>query len=439
MLTAAALLLHVPIMEGAIFLGLSIAVSLVYTALLLSYLETKGVSMIGISPLAVFKSFLVDWLEKRNESFEKFLEKFGVEQQTDVSVMGFKAKDNQRLKGILVVMGVHPGPFLNVGSSVLPYLVQEVVEAKSGAIVAVPHGVSGHELNLVSQRENDKVILEIVRLTKGISSSDMATGFMRRQRGAVSASCQGFGDYALVTITKSPQDMEDIPLEVGSEMRAEARRYFRDAAIVDSHNSIKRVETWSDMELEDLRYAVKDCVSLAGCSARHPFKVGVSKAPLNEFSLNEGIGPGGLVTFLIEVNGKQYAYVVIDGNNMRATLRERIMGELKRAGVDDGEVMTTDTHMVNGLVSARLGYHPVGDAIDEDLLIERILQSVVEAREDLEEASASLNSSRVKVKALGTNALANLTEFVYSVARLVAASLIPVIIVSTLSALVFLA
>ena len=70
----------------------------------------------------------------------------------------FAEKESHSIKGLLLVSNLHPGPFLNIGSSVLPYLFQAVSKRRLNAIALVPHGVSGHELNLVSQEENAKII-----------------------------------------------------------------------------------------------------------------------------------------------------------------------------------------------------------------------------------------------------------------------------------------
>ncbi len=61
--------------------------------------------------------------------------------------------------------------------------------------------------------------------------------------------------------------------------------------------------------------------------------------------------------------GQRFAYITIDGNNMIRGLREHILETAKRSGFEDAEVMTTDTHMVNGIVSAPLGYHTVGEVV----------------------------------------------------------------------------
>ena len=39
-------------------------------------------------------------------------------------------------------------------------------------------------------------------------------------------------------------------------------------------------------------------------------------------------------------------------------------------GIDDGEVLTTDTHSVCGMIRSRRGYNIVGEAIDHSKLID---------------------------------------------------------------------
>ncbi|MCX6660670.1 MAG: DUF2070 family protein, partial [Candidatus Bathyarchaeota archaeon] len=118
--------------------------------------------------------------------------------------------------------------------------------------------------------------------------------------------------------------------------------------------------------------------------------------------------------------GQVIAYVTIDGNNMALHLREKILASLECLGIDGGEIMTTDTHVVNGLVPARLGYHPVGEAMDHNVVIDLVRATVERAKQDLEEATVSASSGSVRVKSLGSKSLESLLSFMYGVAKLVA-------------------
>ncbi len=94
--------------------------------------------------------------------------------------------------------------------------------------------------------------------------------------------------------------------------------------------------------------------------------------------------------------------MTIDGNNMVSGLREEILARLKAMGLDDGEILTTDTHVVNGVVKVDRGYHPVGEAIDREKLIKYIETAAFEALENLEAVKSSWRMEEVRgVKIIG--------------------------------------
>ena len=92
---------------------------------------------------------------------------------------------------------------------------------------------------------------------------------------------------------------------------------------------------------------------------------------------------------MVRVGGQKAAYVTVDGNNMVAGLREKILQSLREAGIAEGEVLTTDSHEVAGLVVTGRGYHPVGEAIDQDALVGHIRRAAEAAEADLEPVEAS--------------------------------------------------
>jgi len=383
---------------------------------LIAYVESRGKVKIGFSPVEMFRAFLQDWLDGNSEPFEDSLEKLGVYQQISTGLLGFSSRRTGKLKGVMVVSNFHPGPLLNIGSSVLPHLIQRSLEEKFGVVASVPHGVSGHELNLVSQAQNRRVIQEVISLMDFKDFSSESSHFARSEFGVAKSSCQVFGDCALVTLTFSPNTMEDIPLDVGAELEALGKRHFSNMALIDAHNSITDISEITDDEVRDLKESFRNALADATSKPKVPFKIGVSKVGLDEFGLRQGIGPGGVVVFLIGVEDKLSAYITIDGNNMKSGFREKILDALYGLGIDQGEVMTTDTHMVNGVVTAKLGYHPIGEAVDQDKLIEQIKLAVVRARENLEEGGFAYSTSRLKVKTMGlrTNIL---VEFLTKMSR----------------------
>jgi putative membrane protein len=429
-LISASFIFQLSIVEGALTFVTSTFISFVYTTLIISYIEGRGLKKIGTSPLHMFRGFLLDWLDRSSDVLERQLEKVSSEQELNTTVLGFRQKGNENSSGILVASNFHPGPFLNVGSSALPQAIQNSLEKEMNAVVAVPHGISGHEMNLVSQEQNQKVVKEIIGVADFSNFELHATRLVRVNSGNATASCQVFGNCSLVTITLSPNDMEDIPLNIGVELTSVGRRFFRDIALIDAHNSIKRATTLDEEDQRDIVKSAKEAIERAAGAPTSSFRFGAARIDLNEFTLEQGIGPGGLVAFVVEVGGQLSGYLIVDGNNMKAGFREKILQAMKELDIEAGEVMTTDTHVVNGIVTAKLGYHPVGEAVDENVFMKKVVTVFSEAKRNLEDSEASSVSFETHVKTLGLDLFKNMTEFIYHTSKLVAFSMIPTLLIS---------
>jgi len=425
-------LLRLPPAETVILFLVAVIASLVLLYPLLSLIERRGRESIGISVIDLFRAFLTVFLDMKNRPLEDYLEKLGIAGNIAVNVLAFKGRNHSNTKAVIVVSNFHPGPFLNVGSSVLPVLIQDRVEAETGGIVMVPHGVSGHEHNIVSQSENQKIVQHVSGLLARGHRVVTASRMIRSSAGNASATCQAFGEFSLVTLTTSPRDMEDIPIEVSSELHKDPLDLER-LALIDSHNCIDELKPMTSQDSQDLVASGRKAMQQVARERQRPFRVGASKLKLTEFTLDQGIGPCGVSAILVETDGSLSGYVTIDGNNMKAGLREEILDVLKRTSIEEAEVMTTDTHMVSGRVSTKLGYHPVGEAIDKSVLLSRVDSTVRHALEDLEDSEAEWNSGNISVKTLGRETFATLTVLIKDMSKLVAywslaIALIPVLI-----------
>ncbi|MEM3754937.1 MAG: DUF2070 family protein [Candidatus Bathyarchaeia archaeon] len=415
---------------GLLFLASSFGY--IFAGFIFVYIEKTGIKRIKIPPLMIFKSFLMDWLDRENKYIEDYLERLSVLHPIKVSTISFKSKSSGKIKGIIVVSNFHPGPFLNVGSSTLPYLIQKIIEKKYDTIVAVPHGISGHELNLPSQRQNEIVIRKVIELLSRSNFRDKSSKLIRVQSGKAQASCQVLNKNALITITLSPFDMEDISPEIYSLISEKWKENFKELIIIDAHNSLENLSFIDEEKTIDIINSINASIDIALKEKSYSIEIGVAKIDLKDFSLSQGIGPGGLRVFLIKVCDQLVSYIVIDGNNMKAGLREKILKAISELGVEDGEVMTTDTHMVNGIISSKFGYYPVGYAIDQKKLLEIILEGVKIAKRNLEEVEVSCASEDVKVKTLGLKTVEDLSEFVKKVARFTLIFIVSTIIFSIL-------
>jgi predicted neutral ceramidase superfamily lipid hydrolase len=111
------------------------------------------------------------------------------------------------------------------------------------------------------------------------------------------------------------------------------------------------------------------------------------------------------------------SYLTIDGNNMQQGLREKILRSIREMGVSDAEVLTTDTHLVTGLVRSPLGYYPVGAALPTATFVAQITQTVQKAMANLEESSAGFSKFSLQLQVLGSEAFQSITVFIGRIAR----------------------
>jgi len=412
-----------------LFFASSITVSVIAAFCFTFFLNRMGTKILGVKSLSVLKVFMANWTEDLNEPLESLLERLSVKRSIKLSVIMFRA--NEKAKATIVVPAFHPGPFKNVGSSTLPYLIQKELENKLKCTVSVPHGLSGHDLDLASQAQNQKIIGNISKMVDVSNFDSTTTPLMRVKRNGAHASCQIFGECPLFTLTLAPQTMEDIPRDLESFITEEARKRGLSMAItIDAHNSIEG-PFHVERAISPLKEAAVTSLETALESERSSLQVGAAKIVPTDFSLKDGMGLGGISAIVVKVKDQLIAYITVDGNNMVSGLRERILQRLNELGFDDGEVLTTDTHAVNGIVLTPRGYHPLGEAIDQEKLIKYIEQAVTNARSNLEPAEAAwFTKVTPNVRVIGekhVGRLCILAEKAFLRAKILAAVIFPLV------------
>jgi putative membrane protein len=389
------------------FVVTSVSVALVTVFAFKYFMDRIGKGTLGIASSVLFKAFLANWTEDLIHPLETFFETLGNDQDIKVSLMTFKVEE--KVKAVVVVPALHPGPFKNLGSSLLPSLIQKTLEEKFNCVVSVPHGLVGHELDLSSQYQNQKVLKSIVGFVDSIFIHSEATPFARTGNDYAQASCQIFGNCALLTLTTAPRTMEDLPQELNSFIVVEAEKYGISALAIDAHNSMDGPFNL-DEAVAPLGEAAVSSLKKALNLSRSFFKVGAATVIPKEFTPQDGMGPGGISVIVIEVGNQKAAYVTIDGNNMVSGLREKILSELKTLEIADGEVLTTDTHSVCGMVRSRRGYNLVGEAVDHSKLISYIREAAKSALESLEPAEVSWRTELIPdVRVIGEQQISEIT------------------------------
>ncbi|MEM2926610.1 MAG: DUF2070 family protein [Candidatus Bathyarchaeia archaeon] len=400
----------IKVLIASIFLLLS-------TNLVLQRVDGEGRKRLGVGSLRLFSSFAANWMEDRNEPLEDIFESLGVETDVQVKLLAFGNED--RPFSILLIPYLHSGPFKNVGGSALPAIVSHALEVSVGRAgdevrVLVFHGPSGHEMNPTSQRQSFKLIYELRSQAHFSFSQARVSRAIRASWGSGKALCQAFNDIALVILTLAPRNMEDLPSTIAEEINMCGKELgFDEVFVVDAHNSTSgSPNPLTPEEIDCVRKAALEALKLVSKEPRFQPKIGVSKVIPKGFTVSEGMGPGGISTFVVSVADQTAAYITVDGNNMITGLREKIISRIREEveGVEDAEVTTTDTHIVNATITGR-GYHPVGEAIDQEAFISWVLTGIKEALKNRRDAFVAWKSVTIKdIKVLGKDALRGFIE-----------------------------
>lgn len=419
------------------FLLFSAFVALVSTFTFLHFLDNVGKRALGMQSLSLFRAFMLNWVLGLNAPFEQLLEELGEKRDVEACLLKFASA---KPKAVIVVPSIHPGPFKNIGSSLLPSLLKTSLEKQLGCVACVPHGLLGHEFDLASQRQNEKVIEQVVASARSLEVSEArASPFVKVTNGLATACCQVFGKSVIISFTMAPKTIEDLPKEIGLFVRDEAeRRGLSFCAVVNAHNSIDGTAEMQD-SLESLKDVATKCLEKVVSLKQLPFEVGAATVAPKEFTLEDGMGPGGITAVVVKCGEQKAAYVVIDGNNMVSGLREEILSALKSMGVDEGEVFTTDTHSVSALILGGHGYHPVGEVMDREKLVGYIKEAARTATSDLEPVRASCSGIKVAdVTVLGAKQLETICLLIDKTVQTAKKIIAPIFVTAGLLLMLFL-
>jgi putative membrane protein len=392
------------------FLVVSPVIGCLAVFLFLSSLDRLGQKTYSMPSLPLFRAFMLNWVVGLNAPLEELFEETGENADIEVTLLKF---DASKPKAAVILPLVHPGPFKNIGSSLLPSLLKNEYEKEFGCDACVPLGILGHELDLASQAQNHKIVSQVMASAKFTSTADLASSFVKVTEEAATASCQIFGDTVLLSFTLAPKTTEDLPQELGRMVSEEAAKYgLKSAMVVNTHNSINDVVD-TEKYLDALQKAASKCLQKAVALPTKPFMVGAATVFPKEFNLKDGMGTGGITALVIQVEKQKTAYVVIDGNNMVFGLREKLLAALTSVGFDESEVFTTDTHTVSAIAPGRRGYHPVGEVMSHEILIRYICDVAKKAEANMETSKAGCIHFVVpQVRVIGEARLQSMTTLV---------------------------
>jgi predicted neutral ceramidase superfamily lipid hydrolase len=226
----------------------------------------------GIELIPLFRAFILAWAEDLNGPLEEQITRMGEERDLGVDSLFFQ-DETGGCNAAFVVPYIHPGPFRNVGSSGLPVVLVDRVKEELGCEALVAHGISTHERDLTCSDDNVKVAEALALALLSPDRAASASPMVWAERAGARASCQLFGDAALVTLSLSPKSYDDLPNELREMIVGSAVEMGLDAFVVDSHNSIL-LGGLEDYDPGDLHNAAMEALRRAAGTPRQPFSVG---------------------------------------------------------------------------------------------------------------------------------------------------------------------
>jgi len=338
---------------------------------------------------------------------ESFFREIGEEIFVPQTSLFFEKDDGSRL--LFTIPNLHPGPMGEIGGGNLPC----VLGSRFDEMVMVPHGCATHDFNLVSDDEIDKIVDAINATRPHLTYSDHVSRSYRISSGSVSLMYQRFGNALIMVATRSPERTEDLEYAIGHAIMCEGHRITPHIGFIDAHNCMVgdiSVVLPASRIAEDYRYAGLKAFNGWESAETGTFALGTAHIPV-PFTREEGFGDIGIQVMVIDVCGQKTGYILLDGNNMAQGCRE-IIREASLLYLDEVEIMTTDTHVVNTVS----GKNPIGFRIPPEKILPYVHSAVQEAIANRRPASVAGSTALCEgIVVFGTNSIAQLASIVNTI------------------------
>ena len=353
-------------------------------------------------PLELLQAFLDAWAAEDSTNLERFLDATSKEQTIESRMLTISSSEHR--KAIIIVPGVHPGPFYPIGSSNIPADI--FARLKSNEVIPmVVHSMSDHGMNLPSKNQVERYVSELKDQNEILDGGfTMSTPFAK-QVGKATVTGLAFGFTLSVAITQAPYGMEDFPVEVRKEIEDySSTKKFKNVLVIDTHNS--EGEKPNEKECSDALEGAKIVIDQLSNAKQFDFKVGIShSSELNE-KLDPDVGPAGIGLILMEVAGERFSFVTVDSNNSVIGFREKVFSQFEKTTKSRIlELCTSDTHVTAAKTSDAKGYLALGDASSYQKFSEVLAKLYQKAANMIGIGSFSSSIVRGRVKTIGSEVL----------------------------------
>lgn len=382
----------------------------------LEYINVNSKKFLNLNGMNLIFSFINVILSNNIKPLEKlFATGLYMKYKADFYVIYFVSQHN-KIIGSIVIPGIHFGPFRRLGSSSFSGdIIKKFMEKNIPTLVL--HRASTHEYDAISSQEMSLVIESLLKkILKREGDSIKISLFKRSFLNGFSCLYQYLGSNFLLAIVSSEKyGIDDIPIEIEKEI---ASFLHKNILIIDAHNGMPNPSLSPSLSNE-LRQNIRELIKRSALNTYNEPKydtiyVGFSTLlNLNKYSEKE-IASGGISTLIIKDlnNEKSYFLVAIDSNNMMTGLRDKLKKYfIEKYGFDDGEIVTTDTHEIAGIIP-KIYYYPLGENTPYIIIRKNIETCMEKAFSNIYKCNTYLIEYKREIKILGEENLKKINIFV---------------------------
>ncbi len=367
----------------------------------------------GHDAVTLFQGFMKTWAGGNPTELEDILLSMSEETDIETKVMQFRAQAGNI---ILVLPGVHPGPFHPVGSYDLPGVISRTFGGRDAVLTL--HRPGGHELNLPTRSETQGYATEIHDKSMSMKMSTAGAtigGPIRTKVGEANVGVFAFDEDALLTVSFAPLGSDDIDSEVEAKLTAQAATAGLKACVVDAHNSLRDHQETIDPSDPGWMEAFR----LLELSDTSPFKVGYAHSKELGLTARDDLTENGVGLVMFQTPKAKSVLVLADANNAVPSLRAKVAEALDAKGYELIELCTSDSHNLaaRGLTVSR-GYNALGEVTPVGSLAELVVGLAQLAESRLSSCAYGSQVFISRLKTLGNHSLDELAGITQSTSRL---------------------
>ena len=373
------------------FIGISL-ISLVI--IYIRTLNNTSIEQLKISPFKFLRAFAKAWSSEDINELEQIITDNSKENNTTTKIIELTTNKD---KINLVLPGVHPGPIYPVGSSNIPYQIQEELLLK-GYKTAVFHGMNSHEFNLTSKYEVKRYLSSLVMKEHNNKHNTTSKPHKIKSKNATASGIL-FNNTPLIILTLSPKGSDDIPEIVEEKVREISEDLgFKDIILIDSHNS--EGDIVDEEDVDELINTTRELLNKLKKVKQYSFDISYINSNQLNLKFREDVGPGGISLFLLKIENKIFGIIIADANNIINKYREIIINELLNNKKEIIEICTSDTHVTAGKIKSKKGYLSLGEVTEISKLTKYFIEMWEIAERDMNRAEYNIHSIESRVNTI---------------------------------------